>query len=685
MYFGLQTGWVTMGSLQSALLGFGLFQILRSQGLGLGFDAAENVIVQTTAVATATMPLAAGFVGIIPAFSQLTPEENPPSGGFELSAPQLAAWSCALAFFGVFFAVPLRKQVIQREKLPFPSGTATAEVIAILHGKRLTDRGEDADGSSEDETDRRRGAPAGEGGGVQRADAASPFAEREHCPELPPRAEAPLSLRPKRSCSGDALCHHHTIVPLLTQEHSGLPQEALDKLDSDRAQWGRTWAVLLWSMLGTMAASVVTFLVPGLGRFPVFDWAGLRGASAWGWELIPAFGYVGQGMIMGPRTTASMLCGAIVGYAVLGPHARREGWAPGPIQDWETGASGWVLWVSLAVMLGDSLTSLALLAASYAGSALADAWRGALRRAEGYDAADGDIVSGCQPIPAAWWAGGLAASTALCAAVLAPMFDMAAWAPAAAAAVAMLVAVLAIRALGETDLNPVSGVGKLSQIIFGAILPGNVVANLVAGAVAEAGAQQAGDMMQDFKTAQLLGVCPRAQFFCMLIGSAASVVTSVLAYMLYTSAFEVPSAAFPVPTAQIWLSMARLVNGGELLPHVREFSVYFGAAAAALPLLASGLRWLADAGGGSAPRQIAPRAAEAVLAWLPSGVGFAVGMYVSPKFTLPRVVGSVLEQAWLRSRRTSHQDLMVVCASGLVLGEGTASLILAAAKSALRA
>uniref|UniRef100_A0A061R958 Opt superfamily oligopeptide transporter n=1 Tax=Tetraselmis sp. GSL018 TaxID=582737 RepID=A0A061R958_9CHLO len=384
MYFGLQTGWVTMGSLQSALLGFGLFQILRSQGLGLGFDAAENVIVQTTAVATATMPLAAGFVGIIPAFSQLTPEENPPSGGFELSAPQLAAWSCALAFFGVFFAVPLRKQVIQREKLPFPSGTATAEVIAILHGKRLTDRGEDADGSSEDETDRRRGAPAGEGGGVQRAVCASPFAEREHCPELPPRAEAPLSLRPKRSCSGDALCHHHTIVPLLTQEHSGLPQEALDKLDSDRAQWGRTWAVLLWSMLGTMAASVVTFLVPGLGRFPVFDWAGLRGASAWGWELIPAFGYVGQGMIMGPRTTASMLCGAIVGYAVLGPHARREGWAPGPIQDWETGASGWVLWVSLAVMLGDSLTSLALLAASYAGSALADAWRGALRRAEGY-------------------------------------------------------------------------------------------------------------------------------------------------------------------------------------------------------------------------------------------------------------------------------------------------------------
>lgn len=30
--------------------------------------------------------------------------------------------------------------------------------------------------------------------------------------------------------------------------------------------------------------------------------------------------------------------------------------------------------------------------------------------------------------------------------------------------VALLVAVLAVRALGETDLNPVSGVGKLSQV-----------------------------------------------------------------------------------------------------------------------------------------------------------------------------------------------------------------------------
>jgi OPT oligopeptide transporter protein len=47
-----------------------------------------------------------------------------------------------------------------------------------------------------------------------------------------------------------------------------------------------------------------------------------------------------------------------------------------------------------------------------------------------------------------------------------------------------------VRALGETDLNPVSGLGKISQLLFAVIQPGNIVANIIAGGVAEAGAQQ---------------------------------------------------------------------------------------------------------------------------------------------------------------------------------------------------
>ena len=47
-----------------------------------------------------------------------------------------------------------------------------------------------------------------------------------------------------------------------------------------------------------------------------------------------------------------------------------------------------------------------------------------------------------------------------------------------------------VRALGETDLNPVSGLGKVSQLVFAWLQPGNIVANIIAGGVAEAGALQ---------------------------------------------------------------------------------------------------------------------------------------------------------------------------------------------------
>lgn len=76
----------------------------------------------------------AGLVGIIPALGMLSPEDNPPAGAITFTPLQLLGWCSALAFFGVFVAVPLRYQTIIRERLVFPSGTATASVIRTLHG-----------------------------------------------------------------------------------------------------------------------------------------------------------------------------------------------------------------------------------------------------------------------------------------------------------------------------------------------------------------------------------------------------------------------------------------------------------------------------------------------------------------------------------------------------------------------
>ena len=133
MYFGLQTGWVSGMAMPSALLGFAYFKAV-SRLLSYPFTPVENVPVQRVAGSVGTMPLGCGFVGVLPALNfLLKPEEN---GPLKTGLWKLIVWAVGIAFFGVVFAVPLRKQFIIREKLKFPSGTATALMIGVLHGEK---------------------------------------------------------------------------------------------------------------------------------------------------------------------------------------------------------------------------------------------------------------------------------------------------------------------------------------------------------------------------------------------------------------------------------------------------------------------------------------------------------------------------------------------------------------------
>ena len=171
MYFGLQTGWVSGMAMPAALIGFGFFKTVAGC-IDYPFTPVENVLVQTVAGALGTMPLGCGFVGVMPALNYLlTPEEN---GPLVLSTGKLVVWSVGICFFGVAFAVPLRREVIIREKLKFPSGTATALMIGVLHGntdengKKKPDSGLEIFRQRSQDIRRSSsmdGIPAGSGGG----------------------------------------------------------------------------------------------------------------------------------------------------------------------------------------------------------------------------------------------------------------------------------------------------------------------------------------------------------------------------------------------------------------------------------------------------------------------------------------------------------------------------------------
>lgn len=64
VYFGLQTGWISIMSMPASLMGFGIFRTLRHH-LRFPFTPAENVFLQSVACGMAVMPLGCGLVGLV--------------------------------------------------------------------------------------------------------------------------------------------------------------------------------------------------------------------------------------------------------------------------------------------------------------------------------------------------------------------------------------------------------------------------------------------------------------------------------------------------------------------------------------------------------------------------------------------------------------------------------------------
>lgn len=197
---------------------------------------------------------------------------------------------------------------------------------------------------------------------------------------------------------------------------------------------------------------------------------------------------------------------------------------------------------------------------------------------------------------------------------------------------ALLLSIMGVRALGETDLNPVSGISKLTQLLFALVTPttgpaarNSVIINLLAGAISESAALQAGDLMQDLKTGHLLGAAPNAQFWGQIIGSAVGAVVSAGVYKLYTRVYEIPGGMFQVPTGYVWVFTARLVTGKGLPPMVAEWA----AGAAVVFAIGTAVRvW------GNIRKQ--KGLAGWWVDWIPGGIAVAVGEFsclspLSPK------------------------------------------------------
>lgn len=459
---------------------------------------------------------------------------------------------------------------------------------------------------------------------------------------------------------------------------------------------------------------------------------------------------------MGPETCMHMLFGAVIGWGILSPVAKARGWAPGPVDSWEDGSKAWIVWISLAIMLADSLVSLGWLLAkplvnrapawlAYLRSTRLARWI-ALRLHPGdhsyidYSSLDSDHEPlrledhENDPDHATHWVTPTAEDedappsqlisnrTVMFLLPLTLILNVicmhyafgdiiSPWLSTLATLLAVLLSIMGVRALGETDLNPVSGISKLTQLLFSLATPSShfsrrtaLVTNLLAGAVSESGALQAGDMMQDLKTGHLLGASPKAQFYGQMIGSVVGAVLSTAIYKMYVNVYEVPGDMFQTPTAFVWIFTARLVTGQGLPEMAWQASFVAGSIWVALTAARIVAVSPSFAHNGQPP---------AWRSWIPGGIAVAVGMFNVPSFTLARAIGGIIAWWWARKHaapagsrpgssgsaagagnaegnstlsqsRSPEQvaekaDLasstVVVLASGLILGEGIISIV----------
>lgn len=505
IYMGLKTGFGEGGSIIAAILGLAIFR-----GLKARYSILENNLTQTAGSAAGSI---GNIVNVVPAFVVMAAAGTIPRA---MTWWQMLFFVFATSLLGIFFAIPLRKQVVVQEKLRFPSGTACAEIMRNLHG-----RDEEA---------------------------------KTH---------------------GGVLGAFTVLSALVKWLQEGLPR-----------------------ILPGMSLQAGEWLGIGAGRLAL--------GIAWDPLLL------GAGFLVGLRIGVSMLIGAVLAWPVLGPYLVSHGVVALP-----EGASAyreimqWTMWPGVMMMIAAGLTALVLKWRVVAGT-----FRSMMVVGRG-GAADAMELSFRA------WLAWLLGATVLCIAVMQLGFGIAWWMTLLSVAVSFVMAAIAVRCVGQTEVNPVSAFASLNQLIIGGIAPANVTANLTLAGVAGAGASEAADMMQDLKTGWLVGATPRRQVTAQIAGVLLGSAVAVPMLLLIFSTYQLGTPEMPAPAAFRFAALAELfARGTEALPDWSVTAMWIGGALGVLLAVAENF----------------PRARR----FVPSPVGIGIAMLIPFSYSFAIFLGAAI-------------------------------------------
>ncbi|KAI8808668.1 OPT oligopeptide transporter protein-domain-containing protein [Cladochytrium replicatum] len=656
MYLGLTIGWSFGASLFGAIIGFSILKPLSiwlPPRFGGGyFGPKENCTLQTSA--TAAGGLSVGFISAIPALYRL--------GLMSPSVTQdtfaLIMWSFAACYFGLFFAIPLRRYFILRQKLVFPSATVAAATIKSLH--------DNADGESS---------------GAQQA-------------------------RVLIFTFAFALVFKCIVwfVPVLLEWHvlyyigkaaGNLPLMAADvvwkwRLELSFAFVGAGMLVGNNTAASFFGGSVVAWAITG----PLLLLLKVVG-TAYGYPEVltgsdgqisvdPNAKSTAQFWLLWPGVTLMVVSSFIefgmrwrtISRGISGFFSEAIGSAQSALQFGRSGRFRAKKDDDMAIpMTGkdpaeddDDETNGKTYRFGTAPTLAHDDDEGK----EQADADEEDPAGPDEQVPVLWWSVGLVASIIFTTTILTTLFNVKVYEAFLAILLGFIFAFIGIQSSGETDIVPIGTIGKTSQFIFAAFRDPNqsqmLKTNLINGQIAAACAAQTVDMVGDLKTGHILRASPKSQFLAQLI-SAFFLFFSVGIFTLFGSSYpcilQKPSAnvtcAFEAPAVASWTAVSlAVVNGVEKT--VPSSSAWASLGAALFAVVFTVIKYTV------VPhdyRKFMPNLNAAAIAIVNPQPSIGVAM----------LAGAILNTVWESKWPRTHVLLGYAVASGLIAGEGIGGIV----------
>jgi OPT family oligopeptide transporter len=260
-----------------------------------------------------------------------------------------------------------------------------------------------------------------------------------------------------------------------------------------------------------------------------------------------------------------------------------------------------------------------------------------------------------------WFPAGYAVLSPIIIVLMQLLFGIPWWVGLVTIPLSVVMGVVAARVTGETDTTPTKALGPVTQCVFGALLPGNLPANLMGANVTGGVGLHAADLLTDLKTGYLIGANPRQQFFAQMFGVLAGAAAVVPVFNLLVPTPDIiGSAEFPAPSVQVWAGVSKLlVEGVSALHPAARTAAGLGFLLGIALVLAE--RW--------APPKLRP--------FVPSPSGLGIAMVLPGYNSIAMFFGGLVAEILKRKRPALAERGVVPVASGFIAGESLMGVFIA--------